>query len=430
MRLPLYIKTLREDLDDWVAKGWVPQESRQKILKSVAAKQPPFSLVGLLAILGAVLLALAAITFVAANWAAMPKLARMGIILAAMWAAFGVAAWTLAKQVHVYAHAFALLGAALFGACIMLIAQTFNIEANYPTGVLIWGMGAYLTALVVPSRPVLIFATLLMGLWMYISFTGPIPDTVQHWLWPLLVLILGATAMRMYSQASLHVLAISMMFFVPMLLDALGVNSRIGVPMAGGVFAILALASAWSAGRKWYGMGIAINWMAISSLGAGFITQLILDDKWRDVDGLSGMHPLIPMLVIVAILACLLLIRHRKGDAQPVESLVIFAGVVLMLFSPWLRDWMGLLPLQFIYGAAFFGICVALMALGFARDSKGLVWVGGVGFVAQSLYVYFETFKDLLNTSLFFLVGGLLLLAFSFAAFRLNKRLQAEEAGS
>lgn len=430
MRLPLYIKTLSEDLDDWIAKGWVPQESRQKILDSVAAKQPPFSLVGLLAILGAVLLALAAITFVAANWAAMPKLARMGIILAAMWTAYGVAAWTLAKQVPVYAHAFALLGAALFGACIMLIAQTFNIEANYPTGVLIWGVGAYLTALVVPSRPVLVFATLLLGFWMYVSFTGPIPDSVQHWLWPALLLILGVTAGRMQSRASLHVLAISLIFFVPMLLDALGVNNRTGVPMAGGVFAVLALLYAWSAGRKWYGMGIAVNWMAISALGAGFITQLILDDKWRDIDSIAGIHPMIPVLVITAILAILLVIRHGQEKARTSENAVIFAGVVLMLFSPWLRGWIGLLPLQFLYGTAFFGICVALMAMGFVRDSKGLVWVGGVGFVAQSLYVYFETFKDLLNTSLFFLVGGLLLLAFSFAAFRLNKRLQDEGAGS
>lgn len=426
----MYIKTLTDDLDEWIAKGWVPAESRDKILGAVAAKQPPFSLVGLLAILGAVLLALAAITFVAANWAAMPKLARMGIMLAVMWTAYGVAAWSLVKQVHVYAHAFALLGAALFGACIMLIAQTFNIAANHPTGVLIWGIGAVLTALIIPSRPVLVFSTLLLALWMFISFTAPIPDKVQYWLWPVLVLALGYTAQGMTSRVSLHVLAISLLFFVPLLLDGLGVDERTGAPLAGGIFAVLALASAWIADGKTFGMRIFVNWMAISALGAGFITQLILDDGWRNNAGAVEISALLPVAIILTLLAVLLFSRLRKQVIKPTESIVLLAGVTLMMLSPWLRSWIGILPLQFLYGAAFFGICVALMALGFVRDRNGLVWAGGTGFVAQSLYVYFETFKDLLNTSLFFFVGGVLLLAFSFAAFRLNKRLLHGEVGS
>jgi uncharacterized membrane protein len=70
-----YKSRLSEDLDRWIEQGLVAPESRQPILASVAEARRLDAGIAL-AVMGAVLAGLAAIAFVAANWDAIPRLAR------------------------------------------------------------------------------------------------------------------------------------------------------------------------------------------------------------------------------------------------------------------------------------------------------------------------------------------------------------------
>jgi len=168
-----YLKRLARDLDRWIADGLVPAQNRQAILDSAAPSPRRGSAAGAAATLGAILLALAALSFVAANWSELPKLARFILILAALWASLGGAAAAFARGAPALGHALALLGAALFGAAIMLTAQTFNMSAFRNTGVLIWAAGALATALVIPSRPVLVLAAGVGALWAGLEAGNP-----------------------------------------------------------------------------------------------------------------------------------------------------------------------------------------------------------------------------------------------------------------
>ncbi len=430
MRSPFYIQNLTKDLDHWISQGWVPGESRDNILDHVQSQKSGRNVGNLLAMLGVVLLGFAAISFVAANWANMGKLLRVGLILGAMWAAYGISAIALHRKVSTYAQSFGLLGAALFGAAIMLIAQTFNIQAHYPDGVLIWCLGALATAWVLPSRPVLIFSALLAALWMQMSFFGEIPALLQNWLYPLLVVFIGWTALKMRSTATMNILAISLLLFIPSgLIQWFGEESLEAFqifPVFAGCYTIIALFASFAGSKHWFGSSVFTGWMALGALVIGFAQQFALggtsptmSDQYNHMFGwVSG--------AIWTLIIGLVFVLVRTKVFKSSLAIGIVAGTGLILFSPYLMKLIGEFQVQIIYGAAFFALSVTLLMRGMSTHRRSLMWIGGVGFTAQANYVYFETFKDLLNTSLFFLVGGLLLLGLSVLALRLNKRISKE----
>ena len=119
-----YRKRLERDLDGWIERGLVPQQSREPILSSVPERRAPWSVSGAAALLGAILVSLAVLSFVAANWAGMERATRFVIILVALWVSFGTAAFASwrGKGTGVV-HAAALIGAVLFGAADQRLAQ-------------------------------------------------------------------------------------------------------------------------------------------------------------------------------------------------------------------------------------------------------------------------------------------------------------------
>ncbi len=166
-----YLDRLQQDLDRWIAAGHVPADRRALLLADAAAWQPPSSRAGMsamLTLLGALLLGVGAVAFVAANWAEMGRIARVAVLFASMTAAFGAAWWLMERGQRPQAgQGLILLGVILFGASIHLIAQTYQIEAHYPNGVLLWAAGAVLAAAAVPSAPSLWLGFALLGLWSW-----------------------------------------------------------------------------------------------------------------------------------------------------------------------------------------------------------------------------------------------------------------------
>ena len=99
-----YKSRLTGDLDRWIERGWIDRGRRDDILGDVPDPLQRWSAIGALAILGAVLLAMSALTFVAANWDAMPRLARFATILLALWLAMAGAGRALDRGAGALGH--------------------------------------------------------------------------------------------------------------------------------------------------------------------------------------------------------------------------------------------------------------------------------------------------------------------------------------
>src|SRR3972149_5060209 len=157
LRESAFLRRLRKELPVWLQQGWVTPGSVQKILDHVAAQRGtgvrylPLAF----SILGVLLLGAGVITFFAANWSIMPKVAKLTLLFGSMWLAYAGAGYALRYREAPQ------LGEAL----LMLIGQISHIDAHYPNGVLLWALGGMVTAYLMYSQSAMVAAIALATLW-------------------------------------------------------------------------------------------------------------------------------------------------------------------------------------------------------------------------------------------------------------------------
>src|SRR5215204_4879951 len=92
-----YKERVAQDLDRWIAAGHVSADKRTAILASIPDARR-LDAATALAWVGGLLLGIAIIAFVAANWDVLPKLAQFGLLLLFFLALSGAAAWAAHKE--------------------------------------------------------------------------------------------------------------------------------------------------------------------------------------------------------------------------------------------------------------------------------------------------------------------------------------------
>jgi uncharacterized membrane protein len=75
-------------------------------------------------------------------------------------------------------------------------------------------------------------------------------------------------------------------------------------------------------------------------------------------------------------------------------------------------------------------LVVASIFWGLKAGNRGALWLGYIGFSVEILAIYMKTIGTLLNTSLFFLVAGLIVSALAAVAYRLHARGEIQGATS
>ncbi len=397
-------------------------------MADIDLRRSKLSVVGILAMLGAVFMALAVLTFIGANWGGISKIVRFGLVLGLMWSTLGIAVYALKREATAFAHAFMLIATALFGGGIMLVAQIFNIAAHYPNGIFIWALGALAVALATPSRPVLLLGAGLTALWMQVSYSGPL-DGMNPLIWllaPLLVsLWAGARQLRAIDCA--HVIMLTgLVWAIHLLALASEWYGALHEIEAVALYSTLTLGVLLWAGigraKSVFGSATAQLWSGIGLLVSAFALQFNFEDFLSNAPSstlawLVASAGLI-LLSLGAVLVSVRTKRYRGGEAIiPVIGAIVLVGIVP------LSGQLSVFTAQTLYGAVFFAGAILALLKGAQSGQKMLLWLGGIAFAAEALYVYFETFKDLLSTSLFFLMGGVLMLTMALIAMRFGKKL-------
>lgn len=365
-----YRGRIEKDLPRWESQGWVTAGGARAIRSEVAATGLRFGLPQVLATLAAILLGFGAMLFVASNWQDMSRLARLAVILAGLWAAYGAAALFYARALAGIGHAATLLGVAIFGAGIMLIAQMYHIEGNPPDAVLVWGAGTLGAAFLLRANPAYALSVILLGLW-----GGWEAIQREHVFWPLL-------------------------------------------PGAAVIFAALTISTRW---RPAYHM--------LALVLTGFVVLL----GYVKGAGESNELVLLIGLVLMAFFAVLgpSIDRHLAVSRAGIgyAFIVAFAGIHGMQFVD--VGWYGFDDTtRLLFHMPLWALALAALALvlggiwfGALSDNRALMWLGYAGFSAEVLTLYFRTVGSLLDSSLFFLLAGLIVAALAAIAWRLHARI-------
>ena len=363
-----YRSKLAKDLERWRERGILDAETFRAIESDVAARGKGIGIPAVLAILGAVLLCFAAMTFVAANWQELSKLTRLSILFGSLWGAYG-AAWLLQRARMPYgAEAAILLGSGLFGANIMLIAQIYHIDGNPPDAVFVWACGVLLGGILLQSRPALALAVILFSLWSGWEVTQ-LGGRVHF---PYL-LAWAACAIPIFWlrwKAGYQLLAVALSIWIV----GLGYLFE-----QGDVFGTR------SANPVVVGIGLLVM--------AGAIAARDTFDRWTD--GFGGQIPIYGLAITFAGLFGLQFI-----DRTPLLWLVLLALATLAL----------------VLGALYYGV---------QSDNRGLTRAAYALFSIELLGLYFKTLGTLLDTALFFLIAGVIVIALALLARWLNTKTTA-----
>ena len=80
-----YRTRVERDLVRWREQGWVTPVGESSIRQDLAKDKRTLGLANSLSTLSAVLIGFAVMSFVGANWDAIPRIVRLGMLLGALW---------------------------------------------------------------------------------------------------------------------------------------------------------------------------------------------------------------------------------------------------------------------------------------------------------------------------------------------------------
>ena len=394
-------RRLNDEVQTWVRDGLITVEQAGSILDRYQGDEPdvtanPLSnrVVTVVAVMGAVLIGLGIIAFIAANWSEISPWGRLALMAVGTPTIYAVG-WLVAYRFAFprIGTALILLGAIAYGASIHLIAQTYHVPVNHPNLVALWFLGVAPIAYIVRSRPV---AAL-----MLILFIAAAGFRSQEW-FP------GFDEEVLFLMPPMFLVLAAALFAVGRLQSRFGYTSGFSV-----VFVVVAGALA----------GVAVYVLSYSA----FWEEVARDHQ----DGVAFVWPEVEYWVVMAAsgliaIASILVgarrftaadrgaIRWEFGTIIAVGVVVAIALAAMLAGDPWV--WV-------VFNLVILAAVVGLVAAGYRLLRADLINVAIAVFAVMLFTRYFEFGFGLLQQSVAFIVTGVLLLGVGFGLEILRRRM-------
>lgn len=362
-----YLTRINRDIARWREGGLIDAETARALsLDAERNSGSTVSLGSVLAMMAAALFAAAVLIFVAANWEAFPRLARVGMLFSLILAGYvGGAALKLSGREAAGEGAW-VVAAAGFGASIALIAQIYHMSGDEAQAILVWCAGTALAAALLRSGALTVGAALLAGAWMLAKASE---GWALHGLplsYPALAAGLYALSFWTRSVLARHLLLLSVYLFVFLF--------------------------------YWRDESFVAPVLLMAAAGAVFVAGRLHP---ADARRLSGLGADLPAQALAAFLA-------GVGTIQ-----------IALIDKP-----------DFVYPtvAAFAGVIAALLLEG--RDSRALRWFAYGAFAFNLCFLYVVMLGTMMDTAAFFLLAGLTLSALAWLIARFERRIASERGGA
>ena len=402
-------KFLETESPAWVAEGLITETQRAALL----ARYPPDTVqaVGLLPLLGSILVGLSALSVVAANWQSLPTTVRLVLLLGSLVGAYAGGNYFLRRGNRRVGYGLLALGLGLFGSSIILTSQLYQLVGYDASGLLAWVVAgvllsflydSYLLALlpVVIGAAVQTYCTQALGSFSYATAGLVALGCGWRWWQRPDALVASVLAAGLLWQAALWVALAHVKitwFFIPAML----------------VYA----AGDWHPDRR------ASRALQGPPLVAAYLFALGLA-LFGETDQYAGLlRP--PVLIYLGALAAVLALsvagkRARGRLASLPDWLLLLPGFYLP----------GGLPLAIATLVVLYAHAGTVLARAHRSSDPEQLTLGTVLFIVATMVAYFKLTWEFLDKSLFFLIGGVLLLSLSWYLRRRNARHLAAGAAA
>lgn len=357
-----YATRVKQDIGRWVEGGLIDRATGEKLARDVESKErSALNFGSILAIMAALLFSAAILIFVAANWDAIPRVARVGMLFAIIFTGYVGGALLKVRSHSGFAEALWLVAAAAFGGSIALIGQMYHLSGDEASAVLTWFIGTGIAAAALRSNPLTVAAVGIADAWLVLrGFEFYRIESFPH-AFVIFMAVFWALSLWTRSQAARHLITLSMIFYATLLAmhyDLLQVSIT------------LALVSAAL-------LGVAV-------LAPGPVDRIV------KLGGRLPLHALIGFLTGIAMI---------QIDLFDERGFVIAAAVALAVIA-----------LAIVFGG---------------RESRGLRWIAYLGFAFELCVVYWVMVGSMIGTAGFFLAAAVTLAIMAFAIIRIEKRMKA-----
>ncbi len=351
---------LQADLKRWQAQGWVTEHGANEIRQELARSSKAVGPYGALAVLAAVLFGFAGMSFVAAHWDSMSKLARMTLLGGGIVASYAAAFELFRRRLDPFAHAAVLCGIGLFGGTIMLIAQMYHMDGNPPDAVWLWAIGAMVAGLLLRSNPALAATIALICIWTFMTVQQD--STRIHWAFlPMWTLTAAGVSITRWRRG-MHLLALALSGWILM--------SCLQFDRASGRFVLIAV-------------GMAL------SLAAIFAGPII--DRWRQISSTMLSHGMT----------------------------LAYVGLFMTQFANWSGSSQQA-PNLWIWGSLTLALLIGAMTAGWRMGHQRVLWLAYLFFSIEIFALYVAKIGTMLGTSAFFFIMGLLVIGLATVAYRMR----------
>lgn len=398
-------KWLEQEGRSWTKQGIITNDQYTRLLELYPVQKHA---IGIIPILGSILVGLGILSFAAANWQDIPQLVRL-IMICAVMAGFYVAGERFLKKGHEkLGVALIGLGLATFGAGIVLIGQMFHLQAYGVTSFIVWGSIGLLLTFIVQSRYLFLLSLLIFtGLQWYnavefntfsnVSFAIMIIGLGYYWLKRPNALLGWCLALSFTVQSIMLTAAHDWpftWFFVP-------------------VWLLYVLAD-WSHERK-----TVYPFQAIP-LVAAFVFNLFIVLFWSKGDSVFFNNNISaqPLWYVLTLLTLLAVSLGGKYKYKRLSSSL---------------DWILAIPFFYLstgvdasYLLTLFLFSLYLLWRGYAEEWPVKINLGTLLFLCSTMAAYGKLAWDFMDKSVFFIIGGIILLALSWFLNRRKKQFMEE----
>lgn len=360
-----YASRVRRDIERWLQAGLIDAMVAEALRRDVDLHdRRSLSFGSVLAVMAALLVAAALLVFVASNWQAVPRPARVVALFAVIFAGYVGGAVLKLRDHAAIAEGVWLVAAAAFGCSIALIGQMYHLSGDENRAILTWCAGTALAAAALRSGPLTVAAVALASAWLFLR--GVDMWRPASFPYGFAILAAGLWLLSLWTQSTpaRHLLLLSLVFFAVMLASEHD-------PVA---------------------TGLVLGAVSV----AAFALAVLLPEPVERLVRIGGR---LPLHALAGFLTALFLVQFQFADGIGADGGFALAAA-----------------------AGLAGIVAAIVLAG--RESRGLRWLAYAGFAGELCMIYVVMIQNMLDTAGFFLVAGLLLGLFAIAIIRVEKRMR------
>jgi uncharacterized membrane protein len=388
----------KHDIDRLLADALISADQHGAIVARYGLADTRGRLGGILAMIGAALVAAGIALLISANWEAIPRLAKVAGVIALLVGAHAGGLWLAARNYPRFAGAAHVMGSALFLLAIALIGQVYNISSRPPNAMLLWAVGIAALPWLLQSRAQYVLWMVAVSVWLGAEAAEPGSplylrsfDGVATLLgvFGLLWLAVGLAQRMLPTHRATAVFALD--------------GERAATALMNiGLLALVAGAHGFS--RE--AMQLPVVWWAIGAIALVIAVACVLKD--------AQLSPVTrrawSMAWLAAALCALLATVPFEWRQAALEH----------------RTWLAKDRYAWVAALVLLGFCIAQIQAGLARGSAALINLG-VAFVALNIaVVYLRLFGSMMQTGLMFVFTGIALVALAWGLDRARRKLMAQ----